>query len=94
LQRLRQVHIGEGRDVLRDDGVDDPGFITLDVGGALQAGAEAGDDDLSDLGRLLWRLLRGGGRGRSQGESGDARAVSHLFDAIPEHYRSSPPAAS
>jgi len=60
LDGLGQVLVGEVGDVFSQDGVDGAGLAALDVQRLLQAGAEAGDDDLVDDGGVLARGLIGG----------------------------------
>jgi hypothetical protein len=50
-QRLADVGVGQLAHVLGGDGIDDRAGVLLDGGGALQGGANAGDDDLFQLGR-------------------------------------------
>jgi hypothetical protein len=76
LQGLGQVGVGELGDVLGLDHVDDAGLLALDVEGAGQAGAEAGDHHFLDrVGVGRSRRLRGvlGVSRRQQGGGGENR---------------------
>jgi hypothetical protein len=93
LQRLGEVGVGELGDVLGLDHVDDARGLALDVQGAGQAGAEAGDDHFLDSigigggGRLRGVLGVGGGQqgGRGQNRQRAARDETNRADASGDH---------
>jgi hypothetical protein len=93
LHRLGEVGVGELADVLGLDHVDDARGLALDVQGAGQAGAEAGDDHFLDSigigggGRLRGVLGVGGGQqgGRGQNRQRAARDETNRADASGDH---------